>query len=993
MEKYWKSIEDKNTPKKKFAPHNKRKDAEVDSIENIFDDKTFNAQSTRRDFLKVFGFSIASAAVAASCEQPVRKAIPYLIRPKEITPGVANYYASTFFDGKDYCSILVKVRDGRPIKIEGNDLSPINRGGTSAIVQASVLNLYDDARYQSPSINRKETDWETCDKEITGLISKLDEEKKNIVILSHSLISPSGLEAMQLFQKKYPRVKLIQYDTISASGMLLANKLCFATNKLPSCHFDKAELIVSFGADFLGTWLSPVEFAKQYASIRSLSEGQTKIAKHIQFEAGMSLTGSNADERIPVKPSQEKIILANLYNKIAKANNYPVFNIPSSPIDVTPYAEELLRNKQKSIIVSGSNDTDTQIIVNAINLILGNYGHTLDLEKPMLHRKGSDREMQEFVASLNEGRVSGVIFFDCNPVYDYPESEKIARGLSQTELSVSISSVKNETAELVTYLCPSHHFLESWGDFEIKSGVYSLSQPAIHPLFNTRQGMESILRWSGIETSFHDFMKGYWEKNILPKSGQTDFFSFWNKCLSDGVFELPSKTNSYTSSIADGVLKKSLGNFPESADLEITLYEKVGIGDGRYANNPWLQEMPDPVTRATWDNYLCISPKMAEEKGWKAFDVVTINNRISLPILVQPGQAYGTISVALGYGRTNAGKVAEGVGSDVYSLLRVDNNGISYSNSIEKIEKTDSGYYLALTQTHHSMEGRPLVREASLKEYEQNPASGNELHKKVEEHNDTLYKEHDFPGHHWGMAIDLGKCIGCSACLIACSAENNVPVVGKDEVLRAHEMHWIRIDRYYSGNAENPAVVRQPVMCQHCDNAPCENVCPVAATNHSDEGINQMAYNRCIGTRYCNNNCPYKVRRFNWFDYTQADSFKGNLVDPAGMTIDLRRMVLNPDVTVRAKGVIEKCSFCIQRIQASKLTAKLEDRVLKDGEILTACQQACPAEAIVFGDTNDPNSKVSKLFKDPRNYHLLEELHVLPSVGYLTKISHREQEA
>lgn len=992
MEKYWKSIEEKNTQKKKFVSHNKRNPEDADSIENIFDDKTFNAQSSRRDFLKVFGFSIASAAVAASCEQPVRKAIPYLIRPKEITPGVANYYASTFFDGKDYCSILVKVRDGRPIKIEGNKLSPVTRGSTSAIVQASVLNLYDDSRYTVPTIDKKETDWETIDSKITELLTKYNAEKKGVVLISNSMISPSGLEVIKQFQKKYPVVRWIQYDTISASGMLTAHQDCFNARIIPSYHFDKAKLIVSFGADFLGTWLSPVEFTKQYASVRNLTDGKTSLTKHIQLESGMSLTGSNADQRIPIKPSQEKVILANIYNQIAAETGKAVSGLPVSPIDVNPLADELLKNKRQSVLVSGSNDTETQIIVNAINLLLGNYGNTIDLSHPLLHRSGDDREMNEIAESLSSGQPGGIIFFECNPVYDHPEAQKIIQGIAQTEFSVSVSSVKNETAEIVNYVCPNHHYLESWGDNEIKPGNYSLSQPAIRPLFNTRQGMESLLVWSGNQISYHEFLKDYWKRSVFSKSGSTDFFTFWNKSLSDGVYEVDVKSNIAANSIPDSILKKALNNLPASEGLEITFYEKVGIGDGRYANNPWLQEMPDPVTRSTWDNYLCVSPQMAKESGWKNFDVVTINNKFELPVLIQPGQAYGTVSAALGYGRTAAGKVAEGIGTNLYSLLKIDNGQIQLSNTIEKIEKTGSGYYLALTQHHHSMEGRALVREASLKEYLEDPAAGNEFHKEVEKHNDTIYESYEFPGHHWGMAIDLNKCVGCSACLIACSAENNVPVVGKDEVLRAHEMHWIRIDRYYSGSEENPSVVRQPVMCQHCDNAPCENVCPVAATNHSDEGINQMAYNRCIGTRYCNNNCPYKVRRFNWFDYTHADSFKGNLIDPAGMTLDLRRMVLNPDVTVRAKGVIEKCSFCIQRIQASKLTAKLENRKLMDGEIIPACQQACPAEAIVFGDTNDPDSKVSKMFKNPRNYHLLEELHVLPSVGYLTKISHREQD-
>ena len=992
MEKYWKSIEEKKNNKKHFVSHNKRNEIQSESIENIFDEKTFHAPSSRRDFLKLFGFSIASAAVAASCEQPVRKAIPYLIRPKEISPGIANYYASTFYDGQDYCSILVKVRDGRPIKIEGNELSPITRGGTSAIVQASVLNLYDDSRYRVPTMDKKETDWESIDKKIIDLLSKLNSEKKEVVLVANSIISPSGFKVIRELQQKFPRIRLVQYDPVPASGMLDANEISFKSRTLPSYRFDKAALIVSFGADFLGTWLSPVEFTKQYASARSVTEGQKEITKHIQFEAGMSLTGSNADKRITIKPSQEKSIIANLYNAIASKTGYPVMKTPSSPVDIDDLAEELLANKQKSLLISGSHDKNTQIIVNSINFILGNYGKTIDLEKAMLHRKGNDMEMHKVVSSLEGGKIGGIIFFECNPVYDHPESDKITRGITQAELSISISSARNETAELVSFVCPNHHYLESWDDFEIRPGVFSLSQPAINPLFKTRQGMQSLLKWSGSEKTYHGFIKDNWEKNMFPRSGQKDFFTFWNTCLRDGVYEIPARSKYELKPIPESTLRNAFREFPENAGLEITLYEKVSIGTGRYANNPWLQEMPDPVTRATWDNYLCISPRLAGEKGWNTYDLVTINNRITLPLLVQPGQAYDTVSVALGYGRTAAGKVAEGVGTDVNSLVKIVDGERFWYNTVDRIEKTGTGYFLAITQQHHSMEGRNLVREAPLREYLDNPSAGNDFHKEVQEHNETIYKQYNFPGHHWGMAIDLSKCVGCSACLIACSAENNVPVVGKNEVLRAHEMHWIRIDRYYSGEEDNPSVIRQPVMCQHCDNAPCENVCPVAATNHSNEGINQMAYNRCIGTRYCNNNCPYKVRRFNWFDYTLADSFKGNLVDTEGMTLDLRRMVLNPDVTVRAKGVIEKCSFCVQRIQASKLTAKLENRTLHDGEIKTACQQACPADAIVFGDTNDPVSKVSKLFKDPRNYHLLEELHVLPSVGYLTKISHREEE-
>ncbi|MGD2034660.1 MAG: 4Fe-4S dicluster domain-containing protein, partial [Bacteroidales bacterium] len=618
--------------------------------------------------------------------------------------------------------------------------------------------------------------------------------------------------------------------------------------------------------------------------------------------------------------------------------------------------------------------------------------NTIDLADPSPLFQGNDKEMDRFIESLGAGNTGGVIFYDVNPVYDHPKTNRIQEGLSKCSLVVSIASQLNETTEMCRYVCPDHHYLESWNDMKIRNNAYSLSQPAIRPVFDTRQGQESLLKWTGNPDSWHDYVRDFWEENLYPRSNSQDFYDFWNSSLRDGVFEAKGPAEKSTGRFNANLLAQVSRNYPDSEDaFELCLYEKVSIGSGKHANNPWLQEMPDPVSRATWDNYLCVSPSDAKLNGWQTGDLITIDHKITIPVLIQPGQAKGTVSAALGYGRKKAGKVAEGTGQNLAELITLADGNRIYASKISSIEKTGEGYRLAVTQTHHSMEGRAIIRKTSLKDYLKDPASGNHLHEEIEKKHTTLYEKHEFPGHHWGMGIDLNKCIGCSACLIACSAENNVPVVGKNEVLRAHEMHWIRIDRYYEGDADNPKTLRQPVMCQHCDNAPCENVCPVAATNHSDEGINQMAYNRCIGTRYCNNNCPYKVRRFNWFDYTTADALKNNTVDPAGMTVDLKRMVLNPDVTVRAKGVIEKCSFCMQRIQEKKLTAKLESRRLKDGEIKTACQQACPAEAIVFGDLNDKESKVSKWFADPRNYHLLEELHTLPSVGYLTRVSNREE--
>jgi len=983
--KYYKSIEE-------FTPQNGSSLSIQKSTGNQakrVNEPVETSPSNRRDFLKLFGFAIASAAVVSSCEQPVRKAIPYLIKPDSITPGKANYYASTFFDGNDYCSILVKVRDGRPIKIEGNTLSSITKGGTSARIQASVLSLYDTGRYRNPLISGKEADWEQADTEIIEKLKGIKGKNGTIAIVSPTIISPSTLAVIEEFKKAYPSTKHIQYDAVSGNAIPAANKRVFGNEVIPSYYFDKAKVIVGFGADFLGTWLMPVEYTKQYSSGRNLEDGRKEMSHHIHFEAGMSLTGSNADKRVVVKNSQQKLVLANLYNEIAKAKGLDAIKVLASPVEVNKLAAKLLQNEGNSLVVCGSNDIESQVIVNGINYLLGNYGTTIDLNTPLNLKKGKDREMVSLTEELNRGEIAGLILYGVNPVYDYQDSAKFLAGIKNVDLSISIPNLKDETAEECEYLCPDHYSLEAWNDNEIKSGYFSLTQPAIRPIFKTRAVQESLLKWAGAEAEYVEYIKNYWEKNIYPTSEYAgSFYDFWNKCVHDGVFEKPN-TNGGGINYSEVAISAGI-DAAESDGIELELYENVGVGDGRQANNPWLQELPDPITKVTWDNYANVSLRLAEELGLVEGDIIKIDNTITLPVLIQPGQEYKTISVALGYGRENAGTVADKVGANGYPLVQFKGETRLYAKTGLQIEKVEGEHEFAKTQTHHSMEGRAIIRETTLANFIKNPSSGNEMHEEVEKHATTLYKEREFKGHHWGMAVDLNSCTGCNACVVACNAENNVPIVGKEQVKMAREMHWIRIDRYYSGDAVNPEVVRQPVMCQHCDNAPCENVCPVGATTSSKEGINQMAYNRCIGTRYCNNNCPYKVRRFNFLDYTKADSIPSNTYDPAEMTLDLKRMVLNPDVVVRAKGVIEKCSMCVQRIQEKKLDAKLENRVLADGEIKPACAQGCPANAIVFGDLNNEDSKISKFFKDERNYHLLEELHTLPSVGYLTKVRNTE---
>lgn len=985
MKTYWRSIEDlknRNT-KEEVVNHDV-------SVVKLMEAKN---NASRRDFLKFFGFSIASAALAASCKRPVTKAIPYLVKPEEITPGKASYYATSYFDGKDYCSLLVKVRDGRPIKIEGNELSPVTKGGTNASVQASVLSLYDDTRYRMPQKNGADYPWNLADQEIVDQLTTLKKSNGKLVLLTSSIISPTTQKIINDFKSQYPNLEHITFDPSPAHGMLEANEISFNKRSIPSYHFNKANLILSVGADFLGTWLAPIEYTRQYASSRKLGHDKKSMSKHIQIESGMSLSGANADERYTIKPSDTGTVLANLYNLVARSSGAAEIKVGASPIELNQIANQLLQNRGTSLIVCGSNDPYHQLLVNAINQELTNYGNTIDLSTPHHIRKGDDAAVFRLIEQMESGGINGILIHAVNPVYQHPLGERFKKALGNVELSVSMACQLDETSSACRYVCPDHHALESWGDAEPLPGKLSLSQPVINHIHDTRQFEESLLTWAGNKIDYLTYLKTNWKNQFMPQTGTDyDFLLFWNKSLHDGVIEIDAEKQ--PSPAFDGSFLSRLEfNSSSESTLELEFYETVAIGNGQHANNPWLQEIPDPISKVTWDNFASISPAFADANDLATGDYIIINDKLHLPVLVQPGQHKDTISVALGYGRVESGVVAKGVGSDAYPLMPVQAGIRKYFLENISFKKAGGKHTFARTQTHHSMEGRPIIRETTLEKYIENPGSGNELHEKYEKLHASLYDKRHFPGHHWGMAIDLNSCTGCSACLIACSAENNVPVVGKEEVTRVHEMHWIRIDRYFSGDPENPEVLIQPVMCQHCDNAPCENVCPVAATNSSSEGINQMAYNRCIGTRYCNNNCPYKVRRFNFFDYTKADAIPKNTVDPAQMTIDIRRLVLNPDVTVRAKGVIEKCSFCIQRIQESRLNAKLENRQLRDGDIKTACEQACPAQAIVFGDLNDENSEVSRAFADERNYHVLEELHTLPSVGYLTKVRNKTNEA
>ena len=1039
--KYWQNFGELNQSAAFQQTAEKEFKEELLPLEDLDEKGLLDAKTPRRDFLKYLGFSTAAATLAASCELPVQHAVPYLQRPDDVNPGIANYYASTYVNEGDTIPVIVKQRDGRPIKIEGNEMSSITRGGTSAQSQASVLDLYDNTRLLYPMQKagndfKEVSTFQAFDKLVSDSINGLG--GKPVVLLTSTINSPSTLQVISEFIAKYPGSRHVQYDAISYSGMLLANEACYGTRVLPSYNFDKAQVIVSLSADFLGTWLNPVEFSSQYAVNRRISGEKPAMSQHIQFESTLSLTGSNADDRFMHKPSEKGAVALALLAKLGGAVTAPVISDLALSNGIDLAAAALSAHKGQALVVCGSNDVNIQIIVNAINEAIGANGTTLDWVNTSNSRMGIDSEFVKLVDDMNAGAVGALLIHATNPVYTYYDSKKLVDGLKKVPVTISFNASLNETTEHCKYSLPTHHWLESWGDAEPKKGFFSLIQPAINPLFKTRPFQTTLLKLAGNESDYETYFKNYW----LTKLGSEDNY---NTALQNGVIEPTGATAGgagFINTAVAGAAAKLAS--VKGGEYELVIYQKVSIGNGSQANNPWLQELPDPVSKVTWDNYAMMSPAMAKkildldvlgnQRDGDGYEVhppkptvmITANGKsLELPAMIIPGLHPNVVAVALGYGRESAdkektsehiGRSAKDAGKNAYPLVSFDNTGFRYS-AVADIKSTGNTYVLAQTQVHGSSEGRPVIYEGSLSKFVSNPehvleeatheremlvaASGGQNYVK----DATLYPEYINPGVKWGMSIDLNTCTGCSACVVACTAENNVSVVGKIQVSRAHEMHWLRIDRYFTGDTTNPDVVFQPMLCQHCDNAPCENVCPVAATNHSSEGLNQMTYNRCIGTRYCANNCPFKVRRFNWLDFNGADSFANNqqpMVDEGylneatlQMNDELTRMVLNPDVTVRSRGVIEKCSFCVQRLQDSKLKAKKENDPSVVRNVKTACMQACPTHAISFGNVNDKESDVYKIRnveQKHRNFYVLEQLHVLPNVSYLAKIKNTQRD-
>jgi len=1028
--KYWKSEAELNPSDSIVETLKQNEFTEHIPVDDFLGDKAnLEASSTnRRDFLKYVGFSTAAASLAA-CEGPVKKSIPYVVQPESIVPGVANYYATSIADGFDFASVLVKTREGRPIKIENNDRASVH-GSANARVNASVLSLYDSTRVQGPTFEGEPITWEDFDNRVKGGLKAASNSGKQIVLLTQSYASPSMAKLAASFASVYNNVNHVVYDAIAEDAALNAFEAAYGERALADYDFEKADLVVSFAADFLSDWQGG-GYDSGYAKGRVPMNG--KMSRHIHLESNMSLTGANADRRIPMKPSQLKVALAKLYGKLNGSN----VGGGDSSVDgaVGQIALELRKAGSNALVVCGLNDVNAQAVTLAINELL--RSKAVDTKNPKYIRQGNTAKVNQLIADMKAGKVGALLIDGVNPAYSLPNATEFLEGLPNVALTLSSSFNNDETAQAVKYVGAASHYLESWGDVEIKKGRYSLMQPAIRELFDTRQFQSCLLTWMDSEQSYYDFIKEHWSTDILNGAS-------WNKTLQDGTFSAPvavlneeeaaitevseeevdDVNNQKQTSLASAM--RSLAN-ATSEGMELMLYSKVGMGDGKQASNPWLQEFPDPISRVSWDNYVTVSKADAAEMELVnenvanggldgsyvnlTVDGVTINN---IPVLIQPGQAKGTLGLSFGYGKKAGMKEEMQTGVNAFQVYNNFNNVQSAS-----ISKAAGMHEFACVQLHNTLMGRgDIIKETTLEifntkdHHEWNPVPEVSLdHQEVPATSVDLWAEFDRSiGHHFNLSIDLNACTGCGACVIACHAENNVPVVGKDEVRKSRDMHWLRIDRYYSSeetfegdnekkdNAKgwftgekkaleemespsaNPQVAFQPVMCQHCNHAPCETVCPVAATAHSRQGQNHMAYNRCVGTRYCANNCPYKVRRFNWFLYNNNDEFDYY------MNNDLGKMVINPDVNVRSRGVMEKCSMCIQMTQKTILDAKREGRPIKDGEFQTACSAACSSGAMAFGDINDEESNIAALKEDDRMYHLLEHVGTKPNVLYHVKV-------
>ena len=933
---------------------------------------------SRRQFLGLMGASMALATLAG-CRKPVEKIVPYLKTPEDTVIGRPEQYATSAVIAGSVAGLLVTSREGRPIKIEGNPQHPTSLGGTTAFQQASILGLYDPDRSKKVLNRGVASDWNSFVDFWRGEKAKFAANGgAGLAVLSETIYSPTLRRLKKDFTAAYPQAIWAEYDPINDENVRSGIKWALGGDYAPLYDFSKAKVILSLDSDFLNLEGDVAVNTRQFAEGRRVTNDRQEMNRLYVVESNFSVTGAAADHRLSARSVDIHGLLADLMVELTRLGINIPLRVESSPISgkseqfVKVLAKDLSLHKGRSSVIAGRNQPPAvHRLVAGINDALGNVGESVTY---IATDDSTDNALGELGAAVEVGTIETLVVLGGNPVLN----AQWMYGSGKIAHLVHLGDHVDETGNIAEWHLPRSHYLESWCDARSTDGTLSVQQPLILPLFQSRSDVEfAVLLVTGIETKGYDLVREAW-KAILPP---LDFEKHWRRVLHDGLLsgsaaEKATPTFQWENLSAPYAVQERIKSRFEG--LEVVLAPSPSVWDGRYANNGWLQELPDPMTKLTWDNAALISPKTAASLGLETEDVIEISasggGKVEAPVYVLPGHADDSITVTLGYGRKGVGKVAEGAGFDAF-ILRGSQSGSIFQASVRK---TGGTYKLSSSQNHHSMEGRPIVREGTLDEYKAHPEFAPEM---VEQGAaPSMWDEHKYDeGYQWGMTIDLNTCTGCNACAIACQSENNIPIVGKEAVGRGREMHWIRLDRYFTGDPENPQAVTQPVACQHCEMAPCEQVCPVAATSHDAEGLNVMTYNRCIGTRYCSNNCPYKVRRFNFFNYT-------NKLD------ELIQMAQNPDVTVRSRGVMEKCTYCVQRINRGKHTAKMENREVRDGEIVSACQAACPAGAIVFGNLNDPNSKVSKMKKEHRKYDLLGELNTRPRTSYLAKIRNSNPE-
>ena len=922
---------------------------------------------TRRTFLKIMGASMALAGLTACTATNPEKIVPYVEAPEEVIPGTPLFYATAFPMGGYGMGIIVETHEGRPTKIEGNEAHPASLGATDLFAQASILNLYDPDRSRQPSRQGLLKTWD-------DFVSELAEKQQTwgngekVRILTGTVTSPTLASQIQAFLEKYPAAQWHQYEPAGRDSAREGAKLAFGEYADVIYHFDKADVVLALDADFLTSGPTSVRYAKDFMKRRRVADkgegGDIEMNRLYVVEAALSNTGIVADHRLPLRAVDVEHFTRSLAQKLG---------LDVRGGDPEAYGEwlealvaDLEAHKGASIVIPGDQQNPAvHALAHAINQALGNLGETVTVIEPVEAKPVHQAtDLARLVEDMRADQVEALFIIDGNPVYSAPADLAFGDALKEIPFTVYLGDLLDETATACTWYIPRSHYLETWGDIRAFDGTVTIMQPMIEPLYQSKSEYELLAALLGQpEATSHEIVKGYWQEHAQAD----DFDAFWRIALNQGlVDDSQSPVKAVTASAA--AVAEPINVVTE--DMEIVFRPSPSLWDGRFANNGWLQEVPNSVTKLTWDNAALMAPALAERLGLVDGDVVTLSyggRQVEAPVVVLPGHADNSVTVHLGYGREVAGNVGRGVGFNAY---RLRTSFRPWQDTGLVVIPTGKTYPLARTQDHHLMEGRPLVISGTLEEYKHNPEF---VQEEVEYERISMFPEFAYGGNAWGMTIDLSACIGCNACVVACQAENNIPIVGKEEVMRGREMHWMRIDRYFVGNMDNPDVVYQPVLCQQCEAAPCELVCPAAATVHSREGLNDMVYNRCIGTRYCENNCPYKVRHFNFFQY----------VDVETPSLQLMR---NPDVTVRSRGVMEKCTYCVQRINAARIRSKKEGRPIRDGEVKTACQAVCPADAIVFGNIVDEQSQVAHLKKSPLNYELLGELNTRPRTTYLARL-------